>query len=665
MILAPAIACAGPIDFPAGFAGSGSILNFNGSAQISGTRARITDGGFLEVGTIWSKNQIDIRKFSCQFTFQITSPTEAGFTFAIQRSGNTVTGYPYEFLGFTDTTPSVAVKFDIHPSANTTGIYLNGAYPNDDLPASIDMAPSGIDLHSGHVFSVMFTYDGVTLHQSVTDTTTSAVFTHNYTIDIPTTVDGIDAYLGFTGSTGSGGSSTQDILTWSYSVTPSSYDVDFSAFPERMQVIPRNRVTNSAVVPVTGSEKMGGFTAAVLRVYRNGTQVGADQVHTLTYSSGSAPFSFSPTIPAELAHYDIELLLRDGSNQLFSVQRAQDIVAGDVIVIQGQSNALAKTISGSASAYASPFIRTAGIESDWPPASTASAAWMVAIGDGVLGNDTQNDIGQWGLVMANQIMTTNNVPLAVFNGAFGGQPISFFQRNDAMHNDIATNYGRLLSRLQRAGIAGAVRTILFYQGESDHNDGATHQAGFTALRSDWLQDYPSLEKLYVFQVRETNSSGPCANDVARFNVDLRNRQRLFADQFAGLSVMSTTGLDGHEGCHFYFTNGYESIGFNIARMLQRDLYNGASLPNTDPPNPDYAVLTGANKNVIRIPLRNRTDTITFNAGAIADFKVIGSAVSITSGTVTNGVSNSIFPAMPLVPRRSFTLAIVGRPRATG
>ena len=76
-----------------------------------------------------------------------------------------------------------------------------------------------------------------------------------------------------------------------------------------------------------------------LRVYRNGVQVGADQVQTLTYSGGSAPFSFTPTITAEFAHYDIELLLRDGSNQLFSVQRAQDIVAGDVIVIQGQSNA--------------------------------------------------------------------------------------------------------------------------------------------------------------------------------------------------------------------------------------------------------------------------------------------------------------------------------------
>ena len=46
------------LNFP-GFAGSASTLNFNGSAQISSSKARVTDGGFLEVGTVWSKNQFD------------------------------------------------------------------------------------------------------------------------------------------------------------------------------------------------------------------------------------------------------------------------------------------------------------------------------------------------------------------------------------------------------------------------------------------------------------------------------------------------------------------------------------------------------------------------------------------------------------------------------
>ena len=118
ILLAPAISRAG----------STSSLNFNGPSQISGTRARIINGGFIQAGSVWSRNQVDIRKFSCQFTFQITSPTEAGFTFAIQRAGNTVTAYPYEFLGFTPMSPSFAVKFDIFGavppnSVSTTGIY--------------------------------------------------------------------------------------------------------------------------------------------------------------------------------------------------------------------------------------------------------------------------------------------------------------------------------------------------------------------------------------------------------------------------------------------------------------------------------------------------------------------------------------------------------------
>jgi hypothetical protein len=637
MMLAHASAFAAPVlNFPAGFAGSTTTLNFNNAAQISGTRARLTSGSTLEVGSVWSKNQVDVRKFSCQFSFQITPVSgnyEAGFTFVLQRAGNTVSGYPYESLGYSPMNPSIAVKFDTWPSVSTTGVYSNGASPDDNPPASVDMAPAGINLQSGHIFNVSLVYDGVTLQQTVTDTLTNATFTRNYTIDIATIIDGAHAYAGFTASTGGTGS-IHEILTWTYSVTSSSYDVSFTAFPERLQLYARNRTTNMATVPVTGSEAMGGFTQAVVRIYRNGVQVGGDQVQALTYPlpNGAAPFSFSPTIPAELAHYDIELLLRNGSNQLVSVQRAQDIVAGDVFVIEGQSNAVSKTISGSASAYTSPFIRTVGIESGWPSAGLSTTAWMTATGDGTLNNDDLGDVGQWGLVMANQIMSSNNVPIAVINSGFGGQLIAFFQRNDANHLDPNTNYGRLFRRLQRAGVAGGVRSILFWQGESDANNGASHQVGFTALRSDWLEDYPSLEKIYVFQVREC----PCG-PVDRFNVDLRNRQRLFADQFPNLAIMSVTALDGHDGCHFSFANGYQNIGLNIARMLQRDLYNGASLANTDPPNPAYAVLTGANKNLIRIPLRKRTDAITFNPGAIADFAVVGSAVSITSGTVANGI----------------------------
>ena len=272
--------------------------------------------------------------------------------------------------------PSIGIAFTTWPSVSKTGLFLNGTVAT--APGSIDMAPSGIDLHSNHRFSVSLTYDGTTLHQVVTDLDVvdpqNHTFTHNYTINISTTIGDDHAYAGFTACTGGTGS-IHEILTWTYSVTPSAYEVNYTAYPENLQVYPRNRANNTAIVPVSGSEIMGGYNAAVLRVYRNGTQVGADQVQTLTYSGGQASFSFNPTIQAELAHYDIELLLRNSANQLTSIRRAQDVVAGDVIVIQGQSNAVGKMI-WVGRRLTLILLSAPGIESGLPPAGLSTTAWM-------------------------------------------------------------------------------------------------------------------------------------------------------------------------------------------------------------------------------------------------------------------------------------------------
>ena len=61
------------------------------------------------------------------------------------------------------------------------------------------MAPAGINLHSGHVFSVSLSYDTATftLHQVVTDTLTNAVFIHDYTIDLLAAIGGTRAIRRF------------------------------------------------------------------------------------------------------------------------------------------------------------------------------------------------------------------------------------------------------------------------------------------------------------------------------------------------------------------------------------------------------------------------------------------------------------------------------------
>lgn len=66
--------------------------------------------------------------------------------------------------------------------------------------------------------------------------------------------------------------------------------------------------------------------------------------------------------------------------------------------------------------------------------------------------------------------------------------------------------------------------------------------GNTSLLNGWNTDYPGIEQFYVIQVREG-----CG--VERFNVDLRNRQRLFADTLADHSVFTS-----HCGADPWVTN---------------------------------------------------------------------------------------------------------------
>ncbi|HTU18663.1 MAG TPA: fibronectin type III domain-containing protein, partial [Gemmataceae bacterium] len=208
-----------------------SQLTYNGSATANGSSAQLTDGGTNEAGSVFTSNPVDIDAFETQFTFQLSAggDTADGFTFTIQNAGPTALGPSGGGLGYgPDTTggyggipQSVAIKFDLYSNAgegdDSTGLYTDGASPT--VPA-IDLSNTGINLHSGDVFQVNMTYDGTTLTVVITDTNTGASATQSYTIDIPGTVGGDTAYVGFTGGTG-GNTATQDILSWSFS-PPSS-----------------------------------------------------------------------------------------------------------------------------------------------------------------------------------------------------------------------------------------------------------------------------------------------------------------------------------------------------------------------------------------------------------------------------------------------------------
>jgi hypothetical protein len=224
------------IDFPSGFAAASNLIAVNGTAKFSSSALQLTDtnGNSMgaEVGTAWYAVPVNVGTFTTNFTLSFQSASANGMTFCIQNQppassdtsirwvsgGINTMGNAGNGLGYSGTyggiINSVAVKFDLYSgTGNDTGLYTNGA---DVSQNGISMNGSGVSLKGGNPLAVSLSYDGTTLSMTVTDTVSHASYSRSWAINIPSTVGGNTAYVGFTGATG-GLFATQQILAWTYS----------------------------------------------------------------------------------------------------------------------------------------------------------------------------------------------------------------------------------------------------------------------------------------------------------------------------------------------------------------------------------------------------------------------------------------------------------------
>jgi hypothetical protein len=405
--------------------------------------------------------------------------------------------------------------------------------------------------------------------------------------------------------------------------SPSDPIVTLDPLPRDGALLPRDLATDRGTFTVSGVLEGDGWEEIRARIARDGVD---ETVLSAPVCAGA--FSLEVPIPAELARRDVRVSLATGEVE-HEVATVTDLVAGDVFLIQGQSNAVAGFIGDFpgntlASENVTPFVRSFGRRTTVPAESLADDRWRPADGD--WGNDGDAAIGQWGLRMGRLLVEATGIPLAIVSGGRGGQSIDFFARDDEDPDDVSRNYGQLLERVRRAGIDGAVRAILFYQGEGDGGATDVHRAGFTALHEDWREDYGSTERFYVMQIR----SGCGAPSPAFLDM-----QRRFAETLPRTTVMSTNGLDGHgpDECHYYFERGYEELGERLARLLARDLYG---IEATDVEAID---VTGARRDgdVIRVDLSSDATRIDVDEGVAADFRVDGgrsvSSVRVVGSTL--------------------------------
>jgi hypothetical protein len=375
------------IDFGNGFAATvglklnGTTINTNNLLQLTSTNGTYQDGSVF-----WTQ-PIGVQAFTTDFAFQLTSAQGDGFTFTIQNVGTTALGATGSGLGYQNIGKSVAIKFDLYSNAgegsDSTGVYVNGAVPT--VPA-VDMTSSGVLLKSGDVMLAHLTYDGLTLSMTLTDQSTNQVFSFSKAINIPQTVGGNTAYVGFTGSTG-GLSAIQNILRWTYFAQASGPVTSAPVFsPAGGSYSTPQNVTLSSTT-----------TGAVIYYTTNGT--------TPTTSSSV----YTGTIPVATGTTMIEAMaLAPGSSQS-AVVTATYVVGSPVTAVPtfspsagtyttAQSVTLADSTSGavmyyttdgttpttSSTAYSTPIsvaasetVKAIAVAPSAQPSATATAAYVI------------------------------------------------------------------------------------------------------------------------------------------------------------------------------------------------------------------------------------------------------------------------------------------------
>ncbi|GAB3881079.1 hypothetical protein GCM10028825_01650 [Spirosoma agri] len=293
----------------------------------------------------------------------------------------------------------------------------------------------------------------------------------------------------------------------------------------------------------------------------------------LTYTADTAPFSLSATISAERAEYGVKVFLyRSGASDSVLVADRQNIVAGDVYLLSGQSNAASYQPTYT---YQNEYIRTVGIYTnntnydDYNPADTL---W------GPCGQTGYTSAGVWGTELARQLIETYGIPICVINGSAGGASVEHLNiRNAANPMDLTTNHGKMLYRVTKGGLKGAVKAYFFRQGENETSGNApAWPTNFEKLYQNVQLDYPEISRFYLFQINLLSGH-------LEASASMRDYQRRASSIHPLIVSHATVGTIGYDGIH-YNVAGYAQTGAQIFKIVARDLYGSTDTAQITSPN---------------------------------------------------------------------------------
>lgn len=362
-------------------------------------------------------------------------------------------------------------------------------------------------------------------------------------------------------------------------------------------IIPRKpsaaigRTIVSGVAPNATSVRVSTLDGDLLRRFRQ-VPVKSDGTFSITVDVPARSRSHSVVVEAMVGEHAKRLLT------------AADVAGGDLIVIQGQSNSVARD-SGrrpAATRHESPWLRSYGTSR--AAHSPKTFGWNLA--DARAAFDL-GSVGVWGVQLGHDLHAATTVPVVLLNGAEGGEGAEHFSRNDEDPLDPETNYGRLLARLDAAGLQDSPVTFAWYQGEADWRKPENQVDFVNPLFDAWAQDMPRLQHIYTMQVR----NGCGSRDIADGDLALRETQRQIAAQRAEVTLVSTSALPGHDGCHFS-RKGYAALGSHLATLFQRDHLGTDFGAGLEGPRPVAIRFTNKSRRTVEIILHDSIDVVLLN-----------------------------------------------------
>ncbi|MBL8025830.1 MAG: T9SS type A sorting domain-containing protein [Fibrobacteres bacterium] len=325
--------------------------------------------------------------------------------------------------------------------------------------------------------------------------------------------------------------------------------------PDDYQLYPR-AADNNGTAQITGKVLETGADSAYVIVRRNGVNIDR-KASKLTYTGDSAIFNFNISIPAELAEYGLLCFI-----DTTLIVKADSIVAGDVYLIGGQSNAVAIAPS-----EWREYVRAVRM-------NATDTGWYLA------------KDGTWGMEIGRMINNNYGIPVCVMNGAVSGAGIGSLQRDDNNHMNLATDYGKLLYRAFKGGVQNSVKAIFWYQGETDAGYGSevSYPGSFNRMRNSWMENYAGVQKIYLFQINCWLTAG---------SREMREAHRRIAQTYDNVRIMSTIGAPTYGG--HYEQPGYFEIGERMYRLVARDFYGSSDTVDVAPPQIQAARYSDASK----------------------------------------------------------------------